>query len=91
MTKKKLLTLALLGAALLAAGCSNSGDAVNGPTNGGVDPTGASTISKLMAQLFNGPVVGTPNNGELSLPVDINGIDLDTASEDPTQFDGFLI
>lgn len=90
MTKKRFLTLVLLGTALFAAGCNNNSDAVSS-ANGGVDPMGASTLSKLMAQLFNGPLVGTPNNGELSLPVDINGIDLDTASEDSTQFDGLLI
>ena len=76
---KKLLALAVLGSIVAVVGACDGGG--NGSVGG---TTSATTLPQLMAKLFD----GSTDNG---LPLDINAIDIDTASEAPTQFDMLLM
>lgn len=68
--------------ALPLAACDNSN---NGPTAPPPPaPPAPTTLASFMAQLFS-------NTTATATPVEINGLQLDTSSEEPTQFDALII
>ncbi len=83
--KKNWMYVALIAATVSLAACDGgNGNGGGGDTTPPPPPSNAIPFVQLVRQLF-------ANTNETSAPLPINGLELDTSDESPTQFDFLLI